>query len=608
MQHILNQIIFEMQQLEKLEFKDIEEARLFFDYHYMITYVQCGLNIKDDVYLSNYKTEENPNNIVKIDISEKDKPITVIDLFILCHRTYYQDEKFIDFKEKIYDNDRLLKEIINSSESVVYYNQKKDMWVDYKLNYKLIKGTIFDNEKYIKTLKNILNVLFAKKKNIIPINNNNEMLKTLGLYQLSEDMRIRHNFLVKKNNRFCEQTRKQCRKYKRLLKRIKDIKDLPFIINVQDLDGLSDETIYSLYRDVTVVNQNHYEVLIEKKKKLQLDCFKNNKSVLKNCGFDIGKIPESKLNFLLHYGNIKELTKIIPFLNNIDYNLIDIYSDNGLYILVNTNFDIVNRIYNLIVNNIINQKFIMENPRIFFNCDIVNNLQGCNDTLFMNTKNLEHNYNLKNSYANEVLLIDPNLLTNNINMLKKYHSFLNCSILKNTKLFDCLDLLIELGLSKVIETNQYTINENSYDDIKMVYVAKLLNNDYQNLIDVLETKTFYIPFEQLNDYIMNDVNEYLENDIREILDNNPRNVIEDNYLKQFDNYLKDNLTYDFNGILISKNKILRNLFCLENSNLDYCYDDLLFSAIIYGSILDYEQIESIKDFIYKKRYTKKIGS
>ncbi len=606
MKNILLQITSEIEELKNTKFKDLDEVKFFIEYKNMVDYILCGVNIKDDDDLSRYKSDESIKKVAKKIVDEKDKPITVIDLFILCHRVYYQDETFIDFKNKIYGNDKILKQIINSSTSVLnYYYYKGSIELAYELNDDLIKNSIFNDERYIKTLKNILNILYIKSNHIYPLGINDKFVKALGLYELSKDIYNRYKRLINENNKFLVKLEKQKQKYINLLESLQGIK-LPFIINATELKDLSEETIYNLYMDIATLNQGYYEGLIEKKKELSIESSKNEKVALKNCGFDIEKIEPKKLNFLLHYGNIKELVKIITFLNKLDYCLIDIYSDNGIYIMVNTTSDIVNRIYNLIANKIINLNFVTNNPKIFFKKDIVNDLKGLYAILTANVNVLEHNYDIRNSYANELLITNPNDLTNNINTLKKYNDYLNCSILKNAKLFDYLDLLIELGFSNHIQNGLYNITENSYNDIKKFYVAKLMNFDCNNLDSILKSQEFPVANEQIDAYIINDVSDYIPKEISDILDNSPRNIISNNELKQFEKYSKDNLTYDFNGILISKNKILRNLHCLENNDTQYNQDDMLFTSIIYGSILDYEQIDSLKEIIYSKKYLKKI--
>lgn len=606
MKNILKQIETEIGKLQNIKFKDLEEEKFFIEYKNMVDYILCGVNIMDDADLSNYKSDECINKVAKKFVDKNDKPITVIDLFILCHRAYYQDENFIDFKNKIYDNGKILKQIINSSASVLnYYYYKGNIELNYELNNDLIQNSIFNDERYTQTLKNILNILHVKSNHIYPLGIDNEFIKTLGIYELSNDIYNRYKRLATEGNKFILKIEKQKEKYINLLKNLRGIKKLPFVIDATELNDLSEETIYSLYRDIISLNQMYYEALAEQKEKLTLDSSKNEKILLKNSGYDIEKITPEKLNFILHYGNIKELVKIITSLNNLDYRLIDIYSDNGIYIMVNTTFDIVNRIYNLLSNKIINLNFIINNPRIFFEKDIVNNLNGLYGILSENIDIIEHNYDIKNSYANELLTMEPNSLTNNINTLKKYTNHLNSTVLKNSKLFNYLDLLIELGLSYNIQNNLYNIDENSYNDIKKIYVAKLMNMNFSNLENILKNKEFIVADKDLDNYIINDVADYIPKEIKDILDNSLRNTISETKIKQFEIYSKDDLTYDFNGILISKNKILRNLSCLENSDIKCNKDDLLFVTTIYGSILDYEQIENLKDIIYCKKYLKK---
>ena len=70
-----------------------------------------------------------------------------------------------------------------------------------------------------------------------------------------------------------------------------------------------------------------------------------------------------------------------------------------------------------------------------------------------------------------------------------------------------------------------------------------------------------------------------------------------------DKYLIDEYTYNFDDVLISKNKYLRNIHCLLSNGYEV-NDDVIFNSLIYGSILDYESINKIKDELFSKKKVK----
>ena len=64
--------------------------------------------------------------------------------------------------------------------------------------------------------------------------------------------------------------------------------------------------------------------------------------------------------------------------------------------------------------------------------------------------------------------------------------------------------------------------------------------------------------------------------------------------------ISDPLRYDFDGVLISKQKVLRIFNILKNQQLDGLDDSLLF-AITYNSILDQESLDKIKKILKDRR-------
>ncbi len=556
-------------------------------------------------------------------------------LFIIVHRTYYKDENFSNFEKKIKQNEFLLVHILASTKCKSNPPSNQGLLGDepFVISYELsqyIKNSIFDNEEYINTLKRIARLFYSYNNefnsNFIILSSkkycsedinvkaaekyanklNSKLKKNLGVEEMRNDIYKYYKDLLQNYNKFLTNTKTRYDAYMALLDNLQHIEKLPYVVNINLIKNIDEETVFSLYQYATELNQSFSKELFRQRDCLSQDNLKNKKLQLKNWGYDIDKIATDKLNFLLKYANMDELGKVLPYVIGLNNSLIDIYSDNGLYILVNTTYDIVVQLNELLVKNIINLNFVNQNPQIFFNKDIINDVVGLNSTLVNNMALLNQNYEIANNYIGEMLLMDTQTLENNINTLKRYNPEFNKNILSNNKLLDCLDSFIELGCYDYIKNVHLNINENSFIIFKRYYVSKLINFKSKNLKDRVETGVdFYINDSDLDDYIINNVSDYIPKDINNILDNSSRNVISDNQLKQFEKYSKNKLVYDFDGILISKNKVLRNLYCLENSNIQLGENDLLFASIIYGSILDYERIEALKDIIYSKKYIKK---
>ena len=558
-------------------------------------------------------------------------------LFILCSRAYNSDIEFLELKKKVDDNKELLNKIFDNSKCVLTprwsENLDETIKFEYELADDLLKNSIFDNENDINIIKKVLDLLYVycnyqsmdtfedivknlfnicitknKELNFMTKQFKNQFVKNLGTDEIKFKVHKRYEEIVKMHNKFTVNLKNTYKSYILLGKTLQNINKLPYRLEPSIFKNIDDELVYEVYKFISKLNQDYCKEILKEKLPLLENSIKSQKLILKKSGFEIDRIHLTKLNFLLHYGNIDELEKMIPFLNNLNYQLIDIYSNNGLYLLVNTNYDTLLKINELLNKNIININFVKQYPQIFFNKDVVHNIKGLNNVLNTNFDILNTNYKIENQNINELLIMDNQKLYNNVNTLKKYHTNLDKNILQNEKLFDYLDLFIELGLFNDIINNSYQIDDNSINIIKRFYISKMIKFKHPNLENMIATgNNFYIANQELDDYIINNVDDYLESDIKKVLNNNNRNIIDDDNLSKLDNYLKDNLTYDFDGILISKNKVLRNLYCLKN-NLEENSNKLLFCAIIYGSILDKEQIEKIKNIVYQKTYTKKIDN
>ena len=115
--------------------------------------------------------------------------------------------------------------------------------------------------------------------------------------------------------------------------------------------------------------------------------------------------------------------------------------------------------------------------------------------------------------------------------------------------------------------------------------------------NIITGYNFPIKNKDLDNYIMNATNYYLDKDIINLFDNNYFEyssiieLLDNNYLFN-DNYL-------FDDIIISRNKVIKNISSINNK-IDINNDNIkkvLFNAIIYNSILDIEQIDTIKSEI-----------
>ncbi len=460
------------------------------------------------------------------------------------------------------------------------------------------KNQLFKEEKVKKFLDNIYKSLFRNQ-------NMDNVVNTIETY---------YKNLISDYNKYVIKQHKMLDKYLYLKKYLQKFNNMPkkvFDVEFNSLIDIDDHILLQLYQKGIDINNIYYQELLEKKQQLTREAIRLNKMKLITSGYNINKISNEQLNFLLHYSNIENLIQNILFINKLDYKLLDIYSNTGIYILVNTNIDILTNINNLIEKHVITPSLLEKYPQIFLKKDIISGNIGLYDTLCDNVRLLNNYYNVEDENINELLIYDSKIVNNNIKALKSYSSILNIDILKNIRLLDNIDLLIELGLADYIDDNINLIDENSILMIKRIYIAQMMHLEIiknQKINNMLLTgNNFYVQDSKLDDYIIDNTLDYIPNDVKTVLEHNLRNNMDltNIDLSLLDDNVDDELTYKIDDILISKNKIIRNYNCLLD-NIELTNMDRLFYSMIYGSFLSKQQIKNIKDIIYtkNKKYVK----
>ena len=152
-----------------------------------------------------------------------------------------------------------------------------------------------------------------------------------------------------------------------------------------------------------------------------------------------------------------------------------------------------------------------------------------------------------------------------------------------------LDKIIELEYEGLLVENLELLNEDNWDRIYVLKSMGVKPKDRDELIKCLRDDKFFISNERLNLYIEDTSKYYDDLDI--------------SYDVNFKEFVKNNeitsRTLCIDGVMISKNRILKDI------NSDYININELFKIIINGSILNMEEVESIKNGIKNKVY--KIG-
>ena len=215
---------------------------------------------------------------------------------------------------------------------------------------------------------------------------------------------------------------------------------------------------------------------------------------------------------------------------------------------------------------------------------------------------IDLNILLKNN--SEVFLLPNNTLLEMFEILKEYEFTFddnnNGSILIDSNLLDIIDNFIELDLYDTLKDNQKVLNSNnSKNVVKRILICNLLGinpvNASLKLIGQVTTgNKFYLSPDKYDNYIIDSQNMYLNPVCVKALEHQSRTIISEDtknnkLIETLDEFYKrDELTYEINDIVISRNRVLRNFEVLKEIK-NISTTDLLYQSILY------KMIENIED-------------
>ena len=187
----------------------------------------------------------------------------------------------------------------------------------------------------------------------------------------------------------------------------------------------------------------------------------------------------------------------------------------------------------------------------------------------------------------ELFLTPPEIIKKNIQTLKEYELLSSlktgnsCHFLENEDLTTGIDTLLELGFENSLVEDLSILNYQS--NFKRLYLLKDLNipiETVEELKEVLSSEKFIIPTDVIDSYL------YTANLKKEEIPN--LEVVPAEYLKEYSTTTR---TYNINGVLISKNKLKRNI-----SNLDETTSyDIFLTCLTTNSKLSDEDISILKN-------------
>lgn len=192
---------------------------------------------------------------------------------------------------------------------------------------------------------------------------------------------------------------------------------------------------------------------------------------------------------------------------------------------------------------------ILENPSFY---DVITLNQKSMDEKRLNPLLLARNP--------ELWFQDSKVLRENLDILERYQ-FLGSmsraskySFLESEELEHTIDTILELGYEELLEQNIDLLN---YDSKKWmrIYILKELNmvpSDIDTLTTVLQQEQFFVPEEKMKDYISNEPCkiESMENDDV---------ATEEEVRRKLDTFSQTKRTYVVGGVILSKNRVEKNI-------------------------------------------------
>ena len=526
----------------------------------------------------------------------------------------------------IFDNFNQLQAFSRHVSKCEDIDQKFTKFINYKEGY---KEYAFLKKHYSKLAKVEIEVEDGETKTV------NDMLSPMEIGDVLKQISDRYYQLSKNKKQFIKNTNKKILLYSSMLE-IVDTLEEDKIANVKD-------DVFTKVDD-SELSIEFLKILLEHNRKvyskLELENIKKDKynqieKLFWENNIYINELNEETKNLLLKNGDIKVLKDIISFLQTSEFSWLHATHPNYVQIILNTTPTILQTVVSLIQNNVIEREFVKHHIGILMN-DIKipvneNDVLPCYglfrkniSLLLQNTNNLYQ----KIAKNESIIFLDTEELLTSIELSKKYSLNLfsdnaklyGLDLLNNIEKFDDLDQFIELGYKDYIQENPQLLRDDSKDIIDRLSIVtniglNPMNKENKLKSSIINGKNFYVANEKLNEYRLATVDEYMKNEDFDILNTKKRVSITKSteklcIVEYLDSLFKTSeLEYQMNDMIISRNKVLRNIECLLQHKDEYDEAKIALSAIVYHSVIDNYTIEFIKSKLseYKKKvYTKSL--
>ena len=622
----LNSLIKSVEESE-FEFKDKIEYLSKFKLDCLNLSQESPLDIFKTMYIytNTYSYEEATNIFSKLEFYINRINCELEDELCILLEYFFENEDTIDINDlKVSESDykRQLKEFKSNKlpkdlKKIFKELFSKDNKIDfeaYNLFLELAKDPLSIHALDLSIVLIRINVLkeefdFYKK---YKLNRDYKDLKAKlkTLQNVLDEFKNDRNFMQERKHKFERNKTKRVNTLKKLkedLEKEKQIDTSKLESVIDDIELFCNLIIYEneFYNDA-------YDTELKRNKYLKDNLINSKEKLLKQYKFNIDPnkilISDEELSNIL-----SKINDIIPKIK--DYTNITICIINNIYYLD------LDKILGLLLNNHITLEFILDNIDKLSNKTILDN--------FFNNINLllQYNINIKNiiKYDESILFYQNDNLNKLLTIYSKYFinfsgDYTNFEFLKHDLSY-IIDKFIEIGEYDLIKNNPSLINKESINIINRIIIYKNLGNEIVNEQNKLrgslrKEENFILTDKEINEIVIPNYEELMNYDILSILsnsiDSNENNNLSmndkdsiSNISNTFTNFLISNIYYDFDGIVVSKNKIERNMIKLISSNLldKYSYNELLYCSIIYDypKLLTEEDINKLKRIVFSTK-------
>lgn len=368
---------------------------------------------------------------------------------------------------------------------------------------------------------------------------------------------------------------------------------------VRNVDALlkkvpSEEIRLAILKLVYKHNHEIYKKLTEEYKTLSANDASHYQVLLAKYGispenYEVGTVMEN---------SIEDLTKMLDILSKMRF----ASPEEILLIVQNSDLETIGNIQGLVEKGIITSELIKEHQSIFNPSSITYENFMRNLSLISKKKLNPHYF----TTSEEVLVSDHEVLSKSIKTLEDYELIsnirkgMNLNFLQQEELAPAIDVLLELGYERNLEECLELLNyKDRFDRLKVLKELNIPVASTATLIEVLSTDKFYIPDKDIPNYIYNASSYNLPRGIVEVEE--PKKKVSDvSRLSQFENTSR---TYSFDGVIISKNKVHRNLSHILATGKP---TDRLIYAVLKDSSLNDDEVRRVKTtLIPQKQIIKK---